>query len=275
MTVSFDSISHSNLRSFLDQRVTDGVVRRMIDKWLKAGVLEDGTTSRTTEGTPQGGVISPLLANIYLHYVLDEWFETAARPCLKGRCILVRYADDAVILCRSEADAQRAYRWLQERAQALKLNLHPVKSRLVELGEGRDGIDFLGFHIRLVQSWKHRRWYCQMWPSRRAMAVIRAKIKAITAPRSRLKRPIGALVAELNPVLRGWGNHFRWGNSSRHFNRIDSYVHERLALFDSKKRQRSGRRWGQVNTYAWVTRLGVHRLSGTIRYYSRAATATM
>jgi RNA-directed DNA polymerase len=93
----FDSISHSNLRSFLDQRVTDGVVRRMIDKWLKAGVLEDDTTSRTTEGTPQGGVISPLLANIYLHYVLDEWFETAARPRLKGRCILVRYADDAVM----------------------------------------------------------------------------------------------------------------------------------------------------------------------------------
>lgn len=99
--------SHSNLRSFLDRRVTDGVVRRMIDKWLKAGVLEDGATSRTTEGTPQGGVISPLLANIYLHYVLDEWFETEVRPRLKGRCILVRYADDVVMAFEDHLSAKR------------------------------------------------------------------------------------------------------------------------------------------------------------------------
>jgi RNA-directed DNA polymerase len=92
----FDTIDHAHLRQFLDQRVTDGVVRRMIDKWLKAGVFEKGTLRRTTDGTPQGGVISPLLANIYLHYVLDEWFEYVARPRLKGRCQLVRYADDGV-----------------------------------------------------------------------------------------------------------------------------------------------------------------------------------
>ena len=93
----FDSISHSHLRSFLDQRVTDGVIRRMIDKWLKAGVLEDGRLSHANTGSPQGGVISPLLANIVLHHVLDEWFESEVRPRLKGRCTLVRYADDAVL----------------------------------------------------------------------------------------------------------------------------------------------------------------------------------
>lgn len=266
----YGSLDRDLLRGLLARRVSDRRVLRLIRQWMRAGVMEDGVTISAIAGVPQGGSISPLLSNVYGH-ALDALWEKEVNHL----GTYIRYADDAVILCRSEADAQRAYRWLQERAQALKLNLHPVKSRLVELGEGRDGIDFLGFHIRLVQSWKHRRWYCQMWPSRRAMAVIRAKIKAITAPRSRLKRPIGALVAELNPVLRGWGNYFRWGNSSRHFNRIDSYVHERLALFDSKKRQRSGRRWGQVNTYAWVSRLGVHRLSGTIRYSSRAATATM
>jgi len=128
----FDSISHSNLRSFLDQRVTDGVVRRMIDKWLKAGVLEDGTTSRTTEGTPQGGVISPLIANIYLHYVLDEWFETAARPCLKGRCILVRYADDAVMAFEDHLAAKRALAALGKRLGRYGLTLHPDKTRFVD-----------------------------------------------------------------------------------------------------------------------------------------------
>jgi RNA-directed DNA polymerase len=89
----FDSIPHSHLRTFLDQRVTDGVIRRMIDKWLKAGAVEDGLLRHTTEGSPQGGVISPCLSNIFLHYVLDEWFETEVKPRLRGECTLVRYAD--------------------------------------------------------------------------------------------------------------------------------------------------------------------------------------
>jgi len=152
----FDSISHSNLRCFLDRRVTDGVVRRMIDKWLKAGVLEDGTTSRTTEGTPQGGVISPLLANIYLHYVLDEWFETVARPRLKGRCILVRYADDAVMAFEDHLAAKRALAALRKRLGRYGLTLHPDKTRFVDFRFKRPGgerhpatdgttFNFLGF----------------------------------------------------------------------------------------------------------------------------------
>ncbi|MGH7760338.1 MAG: group II intron maturase-specific domain-containing protein [Candidatus Dormibacteraceae bacterium] len=105
------------------------------------------------------------------------------------------------------------------------------------------------------------------------MASVRAKIKAITAPRHLLKRPMHEVVEELNPVLRGWGNYFRWGNSTRKFAQIDSYVHERLALFDSKKRNQRGRRWAQVHTYAWFKRLGVHPLAGTIRRPT-AATAS-
>jgi RNA-directed DNA polymerase len=152
----FDSISHSNLRSLLDRRVTDGVLRRMIDKWLKAGVLEDGTTSRSTEGTPQGGVISPLLANIYLHYVLDEWFETVARPRLKGRCILVRYADDAVMAFEDHLAAKRALAALGQRLGRYGLTLHPDKTRFVDFRFKRPGgirhpatdgtaFNFLGF----------------------------------------------------------------------------------------------------------------------------------
>ena len=107
MAASFDTIDHAHLRGFLDQRVTDGVVRRMIDKWLKAGVLDKGVLRRTTGGTPQGGVISPLLSNIYLHYVLDRWFETVVRPRLKGRWQLVRYADDAVIAFEDHAPSDQ------------------------------------------------------------------------------------------------------------------------------------------------------------------------
>ena len=111
----------------------------MIDKWLKAGVLEDGTASRATEGTPQGGVISPLLANIYLHYVLDEWFETVARPRLKGRCILVRYADDLVMAFEDHLAAKRALAVLGKRLGRYGLTLHPGKTRFVDFRFKRPG----------------------------------------------------------------------------------------------------------------------------------------
>ena len=103
----FDSISHTHLRSFLDLRIKDGVVRRMIDKWLKAGVLEEGTVHRPVAGTPQGGVISPMLSNIFLHHVLDKWFEEVARPRLRGNCQLVRFADDLVVALEDRHSGKR------------------------------------------------------------------------------------------------------------------------------------------------------------------------
>jgi RNA-directed DNA polymerase len=152
----FDTIAHDHLRRFLDRRVTDGVIRRMIDKWLKAGVLEDGSLVRTTEGTPQGGVISPLLANIYLHYVLDEWVATAVEPRLEGRYILVRYADDLVMAFEGHLDALRVFRVLGRRLSRFGLTLHPEKSRFIDFRFQRPGgqrhpatsgttFDFLGF----------------------------------------------------------------------------------------------------------------------------------
>jgi group II intron reverse transcriptase/maturase len=135
----FDTISHGQLRAFLDQRVTDGVIRRMIDKWLKAGVLENGTLSRTTEGTPQGGVISPALSNVFLHHVLDEWFERVVRPRLKGRATLVRYADDAVMAFEDFLDAQRVYRVLGKRLARYGLTIHPEKTRVIDFRFKRPG----------------------------------------------------------------------------------------------------------------------------------------
>ena len=128
----FDSISHSHLRDFLDRQVTDGVIRRMIDKWLKAGVLEDGLLRHATEGSPQGGVISPCLSNIFLHHVLDEWFENEVRPRLKGRCTLVRFADDAVMAFETYHDAKRVLDVLGKRLARYGLTLHPDKTRFVD-----------------------------------------------------------------------------------------------------------------------------------------------
>ena len=128
----FDSIPHSHLRAFLDQRVTDGVIRRMIDKWLKAGAVEDGLLSRMTEGSPQGGVISPCLSNVFLHHVLDEWFETVVKPRLRGECVLVRFAGDALMAFDNIDDAKRVRSVLGKRLARYGLTLHPDKTRLVD-----------------------------------------------------------------------------------------------------------------------------------------------
>jgi group II intron reverse transcriptase/maturase len=151
----FDSIPHGHLRAILDQRVTDGVIRRMIDKWLKAGVLEDGLLRRVTEGTPQGGVISPLLSNIYLHHVLDEWFEGEVRPRMTGACTLVRFADDFVMTFKNHHDAKRVLEVLGKRLGRYGLVLHPDKTRFIDFRPERHGgthpdckeppFDFLGF----------------------------------------------------------------------------------------------------------------------------------
>ena len=154
----FDSISHSHLRKFLDKRVKDGVLRRMIDKWLKAGIMEDGQISYPEKGTPQGGNISPLLSNIYLHYVLDVWFSEQIQPLLKGRSFIVRYADDFVLGFEYLSDAKRVMKVLPKRFGKYDLELHSEKTKIVELndkqGKGTRSFDFLGFSHYLGKSRK-------------------------------------------------------------------------------------------------------------------------
>jgi group II intron reverse transcriptase/maturase len=127
----FDSLDHKHLRDFLDQRVRDGVIRRAIGKWLNAGVLEEGSLRYPETGSPQGGVISPLLANIYLHEVLDKWFERDVKPRLRGRAFIIRYADDFVIVFPLEEDARRVLEVLPKRFGKYGLELHPEKTRLI------------------------------------------------------------------------------------------------------------------------------------------------
>jgi group II intron reverse transcriptase/maturase len=151
----FDNLDHGRIREFLDLRVRDGVVRRVIHKWLKAGVMRDGAIQRRETGTPQGGVISPLLANIYLHHVLDDWIAKRVAPRLKGPVQLIRYADDFVLIFRSEEDARRVYAALPERFAEYGLELHPSKTRLIDFRQPpysrkkkpKVSFDFLGFTL--------------------------------------------------------------------------------------------------------------------------------
>ena len=222
----FDTLDHSHLRTFLDQRVRDGVLRRMIDKWLKAGVLEDGNLSYPDAGSPQGGVISPLLANIYLHEVLDRWFEESVKPRLRGKAFVVRYADDAVIVFAEESDAHRVYEVLPKRFGKYGLTLHPEKTRLVRFirpkrassGKGQDiqggrpgSFDLLGF----THFWSRSR--LGHWVVRRQTASGRFR-RALTRVydwcHQNLHRPIWEQHKALSQKLRGhYGYYGITGNS--------------------------------------------------------------
>jgi len=264
----FDRIDHDALMGLMEERISDRRLLKLIRQMLKAGVLEDGELKPSDRGVPQGGVVSPLVANVVLNE-LDKYWEDQSRHL--GQ--LIRYADDFVILCRREGDAQEALRRVGEVLARFRLTLHPVKTRVVDLGDGREGIDFLGFHCRKVASWRNRRKrYLQMWPRPKAMEAVRARIKEITAPRYRLTEAVETIVSEVNRVLRGWGAYFRVGHSSAKFQQVDSYVRERLLLFLSKKSGRSGRRW-KVRGTTFFSRLGVYRLTGTVTWPKAAPIA--
>jgi RNA-directed DNA polymerase len=228
--------------------------------------MVDGSVQRTVAGTPQGGVISPLLSNIYL-LVLDT--ELTRR----GVGELVRYADDGVVLCRSQRQAQRALDAVGAILAGLGLRLHPDKTRIVDLREGREGLDFLGCHFRARMSgrlWEQRRirrYYLHRWPSQRAMKRLREKVKNRTGRNRVGVRDVRTVIEELNPILRGWGNYFRTGNAAHKFRQADDYVVKRLRSLMIKKRGRNlragqARQWNED----WFNGLGLHRLRGTVRY---------
>jgi RNA-directed DNA polymerase len=263
----FGSIDHEKLMQLVELRVSDRKVLKLLRQWLSAGVMEDGVESRVVAGTPQGGVISPLLSNIYLHYLDLLWTRRCAHL---GE--LVRYADDFVVVCKSRGECERALARVREILGRLGLELHPEKTRVVELFDGKEGFDFLGCYLRKRMSgriWERERkrvYFLNRWPSKRAMKRVRQRIRELTS-RGRCHEDIRNVIGALNPVLRGWGEYFRTGNAARCFNAVDSYAWSRLRRLRTARKGRhlspgEVTRWTPDSFYS----LGLHRLTGTVRY---------
>jgi group II intron reverse transcriptase/maturase len=254
----FSAIPHSGLMSAVKERICDRKVLGLLGAFLRAGVMEDGSVRRPVTGTPQGGVISPLLCNVYLHRLDRAWCGAYGT--------LVRYADDLLVLCRSRGQAQAALARLTALLADLGLQPKAAKTRIVHLTEGGEGFDFLGFHHRLVRTRPRRGTsglvYLARWPSRKAAQHARDRIRLLTM-RARLAAPVDQIVQEVNAFLRGWAGFFRYGNSAREFDKIRKYAVLRVALFVAKRHQR-GRAWGFAQVYRSSDGLGLISLNGTV-----------
>jgi RNA-directed DNA polymerase len=197
---------------------------------LRAGVMQDGSLRRGVAGTPQGGVVSPLLANIYLHRLDRAWSSGQ-------HGVLVRFADDVVVMCRSREQAEAALARLTALLADLGLRPKAAKTHIVHLAEGEEGFDFLGFHHRLVRGRTPKSaqlTFLARWPARKAVQRARDRIREITG-RKWLWMPVEDIVRDLNLFLRGWANYFRYGNSARVLGQIRNYALQRLATWLSKK----------------------------------------
>lgn len=257
----FDNINHDKLLEFVHLRISDRKILKLIRKWLKCGVV--GELNENEIGTPQGGVISPLLANIYLHE-FDKFWDAQTR--VKGK--LIRYADDFVILFATREDAELGLRLIKAKMTEMGLRLNTEKTKVIDMRDGKEGFDFLGFHNRQVLSMKFKRKYTQQWPKKEAVKNLKQKIKGVLGIRAILRLSSDEVVKFINPILRGWMNYFKFGNSSKVFESIDSYVHERLALWWSKKHRKSGRRWKTDLTWEKCKQLGVIVMTGNVTYWS-------
>jgi RNA-directed DNA polymerase len=253
----FGAIPHDRLMAAIEERIVDRHVLKLLRAMLRSGVMQDGALRRSTTGTPQGGVISPCLCNVYLHRLDRQWTE-------RGAGVLVRYADDLLALCRTRAEAEAAFTALREILAELGLELKDAKTRIVHLREGGEGVDFLGFHHRWVRA-RGARHVCFLarWPSRQASQHARDQIRDMT-DRRWLLRPVDDTTRRVNTFLRGWAGYFRYGNSARHFDAISNYAAGRLALLVAKRHKRSRGYGWSVLAFQSPDRFGLIDLTGTI-----------
>jgi group II intron reverse transcriptase/maturase len=255
----FSAIPHEQLMRAVEERVCDQAVLKLLRAMLRAGVMEQGLVRREVTGTPQGGVISPLLANVYLHRIDRQW-------SVREHGVLVRYADDAIVMCTSRRQAEAALQRLTQLLGELGLEPKAAKTRIVHLRVGGEGVDFLGFHHRLVRAWARtggkQVTFLARWPANKAMQHARDRIRELT-DRSRLLLPVEWIVQDINRFLRGWAGFFRYGNSARHFGKIRYYAKMRLALVLAKRHKRSREFGWQVIAYQSGNELGLTDL-GTV-----------
>jgi group II intron reverse transcriptase/maturase len=256
----FSAIPHDRLMQAVEERVVDQPILKLLRAMLRAGVMESGTVTHPDTGTPQGGVISPLLCNVYLHRIDRAW-DTRALG------VLVRYADDLLVVCKSRQQAEAALTRLRALLAELGLAPKEAKTRIVELAVGGEGFDFLGFHHRMVRSrGVHGRRgveFLARWPSDQAMRRARDRIGQLTV-RSRLLLPVEVVVEDLNRFLRGWAGYFRYGHSAIRFDKIQQHAVDRLALFIGIRHQR-GRRFGlSVVAYKSADQCGLLSLNGIV-----------
>jgi len=256
----FEAIPRDELMRAVEERVCDQSVLKLLRAILRAGVMQDGQVRRPVTGTPQGGVVSPLLANVYLHRIDRAWD-------VRQHGVLVRYADDALVMCRSRQQAEAALERLRVLLAELGLEPKEAKTRIVHLEVGGDGFDFLGFHHRLVRSQGRRGTkgvtFLARWPSTRAMQHARDRVRELTE-RRRLRLAVQVVVEDVNRFLRGWAAYFRYGNSADHFDKISRYVRMRMALFVSKRHRRSRAFGWYVLAFASPNQLGLIGLHGTV-----------
>jgi group II intron reverse transcriptase/maturase len=253
----FDELDHAHLRAFVRRRVRDGVLLRLIGKWLKAGVLEDGAIRTQSMGTPQGGVISPLLANIYLHEVFDRWFEDEVRPRLQSFAFVIRYADDIMIAFKSEADARKMMRVLPKRFGRFGLRLHPEKTRLVDFlhprssdrarssGRGVDVVkpgtfDLLGFTHYWGMSRK-RNWVVFQKTSRKRLARTMRRLHEWC--RNNRHRPVAVQHQILSKKLRGHDAYFGITGNSKMLSRLRHEVRRVWRFWLNRRSQRARMTW--------------------------------
>jgi RNA-directed DNA polymerase len=255
----FEAIPHERLMSAIEERIVDRHLLKLLRAMLRAGVREDGTVKRSGTGTPQGGVISPVLCNAYLHRLDRQW----AR---QGTGVLIRYADDLLVMCRTKQEAEDALMALSTILGELGLELKHAKTRIVHLREGGEGFDFLGFHHRYVRGNTPRSRHLTFlvrWPSRQAMQHARQRIREITA-RERLLLPVEDVVQDLNRFLAGWAGYFRYGNSAQFFDKISLHAVNRLSIFVANRHRRDRRFGWWVVARQSPNRLGLIDLNGII-----------
>ena len=235
----FDKVNHDKLIQILREQVNDSTTLNLIRKYLKAGVMENGLEKATITGVPQGSVISPLLANIYLN-TLDRLWEKYGLT----HGILVRYADDTVIICKNKKSANHALNLLQYIMVKLDLKLHPVKTKIVSMWDGKEGFDFLGMHHRrMTTETRKGQLYKEayQYPSRKAMKKMKAEVKRNVNRRSLLVAKEEDLIKNLNPKITGWKNYYSTKRNEKWMQALDWYIICTFTRWYNKKHQRRNR----------------------------------